>query len=396
VEFRTSFSLSEQEEGEEDETDLDEEVEQEIHTRALGSTLILRHAPAGPFADGALGLNVRFQNQEIEGIEAYHPGQRLLSLAGFLFEEIPLTPRVRLQFGGRVENEATRTLPNLLFPEEATTESTALNLAGSIGMNLRPTEPLEIGMQLARAHRNPTVVERFASGWDVGAARVEIGDPTLRSEIGHGVDLFGRFASDRLRVELAGFAYWIDDYVALRYLPAGCGGIEFRVRPDRDFPVCVQYHSADAEMLGGEALFEALLTPTLRARATLDHVRGTRTDGPREPLAFIPPTRAMFGILHDAGNWFAGATSRWVAAQDRVPEDELPTAGYTLLNFEGGLRLLSTGRHLLTLRLDNALDTSYAEHLSVIRRFPDPVSPDNPVRFEMPGRNLNVGYRYVF
>ena len=47
--------------------------------------------------------------------------------------------------------------------------------------------------------------------------------------------------------------------------------------------------------------------------------------------------------------------------------------------------------------MDNALDTSYQDHLSVVRRFKDPFEgPNAPSRYDMPGRNINLVYRILF
>ncbi|TVP75684.1 MAG: TonB-dependent receptor [Gemmatimonadales bacterium] len=395
VSFRSSISESLQEEGEPD--PIPEELELEIFTQMASSTLMLHHRPAGFLDRGVLGFNHLLKNQEVDGIEAYHPGERLTSLAAFTFQEVPLSDRVRLQAGGRLENEWLRTVENRFFPPEESFEDTELNVAWSLGLNVQPDEAWEIGTQVARNHRNPTVLERYADGWHAGATRVELGDPTLQAEIGHGVDLFVRRATERTRMELAAFGNWIDDYIALETLDrVACNDIDYRVRPDRDFPNCVQFFATDARMMGAEAQVDLLFGRHMQAGLVVDVVRGDRRGDVSEPLPFIPPFRTSVRLARETESGILGATVRHARAQDRVPGDELSTAGHTLLNLEASRRLGPAARHLVTIRVDNVLDTRYQDHLSVVRRFPEPVSPDNESRFDMPGRNINVTYRWLF
>ncbi|TVR63968.1 MAG: TonB-dependent receptor [Gemmatimonadales bacterium] len=400
IDFRTSFSRSLQEEGEPGVPA--EELELEIDTRFSSSTVMLRHNPVAFLDEGVLGLNFLRKDQGVEGLEAYFPGETLTSLAVFTFQEIPLGARSRLQVGGRLEQEWLETRTNQFFGDADMRQDNELQVSWSMGVNTQPIPGLEIGTQLARAHRNPTVLERYANGWHAGATRVELGatrepgDPRLESEVGHGLDLFTRFGTERFRIEVAGFYNRIDNYVALETMPADCGDIEYRVRADREFPACVRFFSADAEMLGGEATLDVLLTDDLRARVVSDFVRGTRRDGDQDPLPFIPPFRTSLELEREWGRASLGGTFRWVNSQTRVPADELPTDSYTLMGLNGTWAVDPQGQHRISFTVDNLLDSSYQDHLPVVRRFPAPVSPDNPARFDMPGRNITVSYRWMF
>lgn len=400
IDFRTSFSRSLQEEGEPGVPA--ELLELEIDTRLSSSTVMLRHRPTGILDQGVVGFNFLRKDQGVEGLEAYFPGEVLTSVAAYTFQEIPLGLRARLQLGGRLEQEWLETRTNQFFGSTDMREDNELQVSWSVGLNMQPAPGVEVGTQIARAHRNPTVLERYANGWHAGATRVELGatrepgDPRLESEVGHGLDLFTRFSSERFRLELAGFYNRIDNYVALETLPADCGGIEYRVRADREFPACVQFFSADAEMMGGEATLDVLLTDAIRARVVSDFVRGTRRDGDKDPLPFIPPFRTSLELERDWGRASLGGTARFVSSQTRVPADELPTGSYALVGLNGTWAVDPQGQHRISFTVDNLLDRSYQDHLSVVRRFPAPVSPDNPARFDMPGRNITVSYRWMF
>lgn len=411
MELRASFSYSEQEEGEPD--PLPEELELEIKTTTLSSTAMLMHRPFFIFERGVIGSNLHYRYQEVDGIEAYHPGEDILNLALFTFQEIPLASGLNLQLGARFEQEWTATVenryftpkpdPNLVNLEEVPPfegiSDAVFNFAGSLGLNYRPSRELEIGVQLARAHRNATVLERYADGWHAGATRVELGDPSLTSETGLGLDGFVKYTTDRWQFEASGFYNKISNYVALLTLDnVEAVEIPYRVRADREFPNTVQFFGTDAILMGFEAQFRALITSNLLGSITADYVRGTRDDEVGDPLPFIPPFRTTFGLSYERSNWNVGAYYRLVAAQNRVPDDELSTEGYGVARLEAGYQIRGDNSvHSLNLRVDNLLNANYYDHMSVVRRFKDPVlGPSAPSRFDMPGINFNLMYRYSF
>ncbi|TVR79333.1 MAG: TonB-dependent receptor [Saprospirales bacterium] len=411
MELRASFSYSEQEEGEPD--PLPEELELEIKTSTLSSTAMFMHRPFFIFNRGVIGSNLHYRYQEVDGIEAYHPGEDILNLALFTFQEVPLATGLNLQIGARFEQEWTSTVENRFFtphpdPDLVNLEEVppfdgisdaVFNFAGSLGLNYRPTKALEIGVQIARAHRNATVLERYADGWHAGATRVELGDPSLSSETGLGLDGFVKFTTERWQAEASGFYNNISNYVALLTLDnVEAVEIPYRVRADREFPNTVQFFGTDAKLLGFEAQFKMLLTENLLGSVTADYVRGTRDDETGDPLPFIPPFRTTFGLSYEMSNWNVGAYYRLVAAQNRVPDDELPTEGYGVARLEAGYQIRGDNSvHSFNIRVDNLLNTNYSDHMSVVRRFNDPVlGPSAPSRFDMPGINLNLMYRYSF
>lgn len=395
LELRASWSYSVQEEGEPNPPP--EDLELDIRTRTLAATALLPHGPIGPSDVGVIGMNLHYRFQRVDGNEAYNPGEDLVNLAIFTMQEILLTDSLSLQAGVRLEHEWLKGVENRFFPPEDLLDENVFNVAAALGLSWRASDDWTLGAQLARAHRNPTVLERFADGWHAGAARVELGDSTLRSEIGYGLDLFAIYSTERTRVELSGFYNRLDDFVALRTLPPNCGDIEFRVQPDREFASCIQFFGADAEQYGFEFQGEVFLTDTLRAVVISDYVRGNRRDVD-EPLPFMPPLRVSAGLFYDNDTWRIGGRVRLVDSQTRVPENELPTSGYAVVHLEAGYRLdTGRGQHVVNLRVDNAFDRAYQDHLSVVRRFKDPIlGPDAPSRFDQPGRNIVLGYRYTF
>ena len=203
------------------------------------------------------------------------------------------------------------------------------------------------------------------------------------------MDLFVRRDFARGSVEVAGFSNWIRDYVAFQ--PLGL------VDEASGFSV-FQYQGTDARMLGAELSAELQLNEVWRVGAGVDVVQGTRADGSGDPLPAIPPFRSRLQVEADPGRWWAGTTLRAVAAQHRVASDELATDGYFLVDAQVGLRLdalldplLSPlldapGSHAIIVRIDNALNAGYRDHLSRL--------PERDML--MPGRNVSVVVRWAF
>ena len=88
-------------------------------------------------------------------------------------------------------------------------------------------------------------------------------------------------------------------------------------------------------------------------------------------------------MRYERTNWFAGTTARIADRQDRLGDFEDSTAGYAVIDFSTGIRFVRGSRlHALTLRVDNALDREYRNHLSRVKA----IMPE-------PGRNVALVYR---
>ena len=100
----------------------------------------------------------------------------------------------------------------------------------------------------------------------------------------------------------------------------------------------------------------------------------------------IPPLHGSAELRWERPSWFLGAGARWSAEQDRTGDFEDPTPGYAVADLSGGYRFFAAGRtHAITLRVDNAFDREYRDHLSRVKE----IMPE-------PGRNVQVTYRLTF
>ncbi len=360
----------------EDDGHWDEDVEMEYEKYTFSSTLTLQHHPVGALDRGALGLNLYAHNMRVRGDEAFTPGERRISMAVFTFQEIPLTNKTRLQGGIRLDYQNTAAITNELFPDVSASRN-AFNYSGSIGLNYRPEQGWEIGGQFARSHRNPTIEELFADGPHLGAGVYEIGDADLRDEVGQGVDLFVSYQHERYHFELAGFTNHFYNFIIFQ--PTG------ESDPGSGYPIFA-YEGDEAKFTGAEFTFRFKPTSRLTLGLGADYVNARRVGNGDDYLPFMPPMRAMADIEYDFGSFWIGGNAKSVATQSRVAPEEDTTDGYTLLGFQAGYRLDLNGRHVIILRGDNILNTAYRDHLSRIE--------DRNIL--MPGRNINLAYRWYF
>jgi iron complex outermembrane recepter protein len=353
----------------------DEHIEVEFNKMNVSSTLTLQHRPVWVFDRGAFGLNIYGRRIGITGEDGFTPDEERMNLAIFTFQEVPLSRILRFQFGGRLDFLRAQALPND-FSDIDLSRSTFV-YAGSAGLNLRPSDSWEFGGQIARSHRYPMLEELFAYGPHLCAGLYEIGSVNLKDEIGYGSDLFARWTKGPFSMEAAGFYNLFHNYIIM--MPTG------ETDMASGLPV-VEYTGDRAAMYGGEVSTSLEILKGLNAGLSIDYVVGQRLNDQREYLPFMPPFRFSGNIEYDFGKGWAGTRLRAVSRQGRVAPEEDVTDGYTLIDFNAGLRLNSTGKHVIVFRVQNLLDTVYRDHLTRIeeRNYP------------MPGRNFNLAYRWFF
>ena len=247
--------------------------------------------------------------------------------------------------------------------------------SGSLGALLQLTGQLRIGASLGRAFRTPDVNELYSEGPHLAAYAFEIGNPSLETERGLGIDVFGRLAEQRFSAEVTWFRNAITGYV----FPLETGELS-RVR----LPI-YQFESEDAVLTGFESVLGWLMPGGLEFEAVASYVRGTirATD---EPIPLMPPLQGRLAVGYSPVDWFVEAEARVAARQERTGMFERPTDGYAVFDLSGGMRLTLDGRlHVVTLRIENLGDTEYRNHLSRVKE----IMPEA-------GRALSVSYRVVF
>ena len=342
--------------------------------QTVSGEVLARHGGWGPFSSGAMGTRASWEDFGFGGA-LFTPNSTQTTFAVFALEEVDLNP-IRVEAGLRYD--WVRVRPDREDPTSDIghiRERSFGAASGSLGALARLTQSLTVGASVARAFRTPSVNELFSEGPHLAAYAFEVGNPSLETERGTGVDLFVRFAGDRLNGEVTWFHNAIADYV----FPLETGELS-RVR----LPI-FQFQGEDAVLTGFESALEWAPVGDLTVEAVASYVQG-RIEATDEPLPLIPPLQARFAIGYAPRNWFVEAEARVADRQDRTGPFESPTDGYTVFDLSAGVRITLMGRlNVITLRAENLGNTVYRNHLSRVKEI-----------MPQAGRSVSVAYRVVF
>jgi iron complex outermembrane receptor protein len=208
------------------------------------------------------------------------------------------------------------------------------------------------------------VEELFSGGPHLAAYSYEIGNPELGAETGWLLEAGVEARVTGLTVHLRGFRQEFQNYI----FPSFTG----RMSPRRADLFEYRTVGRDARHLGAE-LDVNWHDPRWRAQLGASLVNAHLTDGGALPS--VPPASARLQVVRTWRAWEAGVQLSGTRAQNQVyraeDPDALPeacTAGWLRLDLMTGWRGVLGGRlHQLDLRLDNALDLEYRNHLSRVR-----------------------------
>ena len=350
----------------------------------------LMHQAVGPFT-GAVGMQLRNRR-----IEAAGEGGELLAptetdaVAGFIFEEMPLGDRLKLQLGGRAEHVDVSgraldfTVP--LAPFDYAVSRKFTPVSGSAGLVLTLDGGVVLGATVQRVERAPDALELFSKGPHEATETFEVGDPMLGKETARTIEFNARREGDDFSFEAAIFHSSFSDFIYKRLTGETC---------DDSFDTCtphgtgneldqVFFTQADATFRGFEAAGSVTLARWGTARAGItgqfDMVRATLDAGGNVPR--IPPMRAGAGVFY-AGEAVSGRLGFLHAfAQDRLDANETETGSYTNLKAELRYRVPAsmTGTTAVELALvgENLLDHDIRHHSSFKKN--DVLQPGRNVR----------------
>ena len=342
--------------------------------QTVSGEILARHAGWGPFSSGGVGTRGAWESFGFGG-GLYTPNSTHTSFAAFALEEIDLNP-IRLEAGLRYDWARVR--PHREDPSSDIGHIRTRSFgaaSGSLGVLAQLTRNFTTGASVARAFRTPTVNELFSEGPHLAAYAFEVGNPSLDTERGTGIDVFIRYTGDRLNAEMTVFRNAISGYV----FPLETGELS-RVR----LPI-FQFHGEDAVLAGFESALEWAAVGDFTVEAVASYVRG-RIEATDEPLPLIPPLQGRFAIGYAPRDWFVEAETRVAARQDRTGPFESATDGYAVFDLSAGIRITVRGRlNVITVRGENLGNAEYRNHLSRVKE----IMPEA-------GRSVSVAYRVVF
>jgi iron complex outermembrane receptor protein len=343
----------------------------EIGTRfmqtGLDARVNLTHRAVAEWT-GTFGLQYTDLDLEAIGAEAYIPPSRTTGIGVFIVEQREFGDWT-IDVGGRIEQQQIDTDP--FTPGIRDYDGTAYSVAAGALWNW--TDDLAVALHLTRSERHPQAAELYADGPHLAVQRYEIGDDGLGVEAANTIDVGLRGDGDitwRASVFYSDFS----DYI----FPLATG-----FEAD-GLPVFV-YRQQDAEFYGAEGEVEFPLWSSgeqaLKGKLGADYVRGKLSNG--GDLPEMPPLRVTGLVEYDAGPLHGSLGVSWYDDQDDLAENELPTDGYTMVDFEVSYRWEKWQPGVLFfLKASNLLDEEARRHSSPLKDY-----------VPLPGRNLTLGVR---
>jgi iron complex outermembrane recepter protein len=316
---------------------------------------------------GKFGFWGQHRDFSSTGDEALAPPTKQNSFAVFALENFDFE-RASIQFGGRLErNHYTPTeVPSRgLLPERSFT-----GFSGAIGLRVATWTGGSVVANYSHSYRAPSLEELYNNGPHPGNLAFEIGDPTLRRELGNGLDFGVRHSSKRLRFEANGFYYRIEDFIFLG--PTGA-------IVDDLFEA--EYLQAQTRYAGLEAKMDVALHPNVWLNLGTDYVNAELVET-NTPLPRIPPLRARAGLEVRYKGLLLNPEVVVAQDQNRLFPNETRTAGYGVFGVSGSYLIASQhAAHIISFNAFNLNNKLYRNHLSFIKGF----APEM-------GRGLRVTY----
>jgi iron complex outermembrane receptor protein len=306
---------------------------------------------------GSIGASFLTRTFDTSGEEVLSPLVDQKGNAFYLYEEIAVSPHVDVQFGGRFDHQG-------FTPAADEPDRSFNNFSGSLGLLVHPTDATSVAFSFARAARNPALEELYFHGPHGGNFAFENGDSNLQSERALGFDASFRWRAARSSGDVTLFTNHISNFI-FRQLT---GGVE------DDLPETF-FTQGDAVLNGVESHIDVRLSRVVTLEGGLDYVRGELTELDK-PLPRMPPLRGRAGVRFQRNAFQAGADAIFTGKQDRVfvvtdengTVGETPTDGYNLLKLFASYSLASGSTlHTFTVRLDNATNELYHNHLNYLK-----------------------------
>lgn len=351
----------------------------------------IQHSPVmtkfGPL-HGAVGAH--WDNADTTGLS--FEGDSLLepanteSFAGFWFEELEASSRLRFQTALRIEgaNVDGTGFSSIADPEAPVLYSgtrSFVPVSGGLGALYDLGNNTMLRLNGQAVERAPAAAELFSKGMHEATGTFEIGNPFLNEEKAQTIELGLKRPVGKFRYDANGYYTNYDGFIyrELTGLTCGvdldsCGAAE--ADEDGETFDQVLFQQRNATFYGVELLGEYDVGSVWRGLwgidGQYDFVHAQFDNGEYVPR--MPPHRLGGGVYYRDSNWFARVGLLHAFEQSQVAPDELTTPGYTLLNAEMSYVVASAGPSALapTMRIgvkgDNLLNEKVLNSASFKRR----------------------------
>jgi iron complex outermembrane receptor protein len=308
---------------------------------------------------GQSGVQYLDVQQHIEGDEQYLPPTQDRTLGLFTVQHFHDGP-LKIEGGGRFEqtNLSAAASPIIGNPNLDRKFST---FSASIGGKYEVMPGWRFGLTGARMMRAPSADELFANGPHGGNASFEVGDPNLSSEKSVGFEASISHAGDGFNLTATVYGSHFSNF--LYQVPTGEVRDHLPVYAFREGSANYTGFELDADVNLGEAIG---LKWGVEGQADATRVR-IRDFGPA-PL--IPPLRLRGALAASRGSVSGRLEIEHDFAHDSTAPNELPTAGFTLVNASVDWRPLENRPDLtVSLSGNNLFDVDARRSTSLLKDY---------------------------
>jgi iron complex outermembrane recepter protein len=310
----------------------------------------------GPFSAAAFGA--QFQNRQFAALgegEDYLLPTETRSAAAFAFADVPLSERLHLHVGTRVESVDVDGTPADGIP----TSRRFTPVSASAGLLFDANDALRLGVTLSSAARAPGQTELYARGPHEATATFETGDAGFDVERANSLETTLRFDSGGTSFEAAVWRSEFSDYIFGNLTGRTCDEEGACAAGDGGELAELVYEQRDAAYWGAEAkaTIDLLEGPhgRLQGIALADYVRATLEGGGEVPR--ISPYHLGFGLDWDASRLGGGVFVKYTGARDEhLATAETPTSGFLSVDAQAVWRPFESPKLELTLVGRNLTD----------------------------------------
>ena len=347
--------------------------------------------------DGTVGIQHERNNLQAkaaDGTNTLLPPTRSRSSGIFTYQALK-TSWGQLSAGARAEDVEVMSLEDHQGNLAQSKKFKPLNLALGAMRNLREGEAQngwQLTTNLSASQRAPKDYELFAHGEHAATGTYEIGQSNLQLEKGTQLDVGGEWKQGPHKFGITGFASEFSNFISLQATNAAANPPEYTFQGVRARFYGIE-STAKLRMVGGQ---EALLSPNA-AHGAMD--LELRADVVRAKdlthntyLPRIAPMRVGADAVWSRNAWGARFGFMHAAAQNRVPDGGVTTAGHTLWNAGVNYHAHTYGptHWLLFAKLDNITNKLAYSSTSVLTQTMGSNAPP------LAGRSLKVGAQVSF
>lgn len=336
---------------------------------------------------GAIGIQAGHRKTHAfavePGIEGLLDPAKTTSIAAFVFEELQLTPKLRLQAAARIEqtkvdgNGITGFDPATL---DLTTPATFSTFAGertftpgsaSLGLLYQLPHGVVARLTGQYVERAPDAAELFSKGVHEATETFEVGNPFLTKEKAATAELGFKKATGAFRFDASVYYTEFRGFIFKnKSAEPGCDvDGDCTLAPTGELFLAT-IEQRDATFYGTEIATQYDVAPIWRGvwgiDGQYDFVRAEFSGGGNVPR--IPPHRVGGGLFYRDANWFARAGLLHAFDQNKLGFGETSTDGYTLVSAEvsytAKLDRLSGTEFTLGVKGENLADDEVRNHVS--------------------------------